>query len=155
MPELTRGSVGLPWIGEWRRGDGSVALKHKVMLGVISAMLGALLPGCTTDKHPSREETTLANAAKDVTIPLEAGKKTNPLPETDEVVSQGQDVFLGSCAQCRGSTPHQYRVTWLRIAGLWISPYAMGSLQALCNAGEAWPLGTFVVGRSVALWRRF
>jgi cytochrome c553 len=26
----------------------------------------------------------------------------NPLPETDEVVSQGQEVFLGSCAQCHG-----------------------------------------------------
>ena len=27
----------------------------------------------------------------------------NPLPETDEVVSQGQEVFLGSCAQCHGA----------------------------------------------------
>src|SRR5271170_4703194 len=26
----------------------------------------------------------------------------NPLPATDEVVSQGQEVFLGSCAQCHG-----------------------------------------------------
>ena len=103
MPELTRESVGLPWIGGWRGDDRSVALKHKLMLGVISAMLGALLPGCTADKHPSQEETTLANAAKDVAIPLEAGKKKNPLPETDEVVSQGQEVFLGSCAQCHGA----------------------------------------------------
>jgi hypothetical protein len=46
------------------------ALKHKLMLGVISAMLGALLQGCAADKHPSQEETNLANAAKDVTIPL-------------------------------------------------------------------------------------
>jgi mono/diheme cytochrome c family protein len=73
------------------------------MLGVMSAMLGALLPGCTADKHPSQGGTDLADAAKDVTIPLEAGKKTNPLPETDEVVSQGQEVFLGSCAQCHGA----------------------------------------------------
>ena len=35
---------------------------------------------------------------KTLSLPLEAGKK-NPLPETDEVVSQGQEVFLGSCAQ--------------------------------------------------------
>ena len=27
----------------------------------------------------------------------------NPLPETEEVVSQGQEVFLGSCAQCHGA----------------------------------------------------
>ena len=89
--------------GQWRGHDRRVALKHKLMLGVTSAMLGALLQGCAADKHPSQEETTLANAAKDVAIPLEAGKKKNPLPDTDEVVSQGQEVFLGSCAQCHGA----------------------------------------------------
>jgi len=73
-------------------------------LGVISAMLGAaLLSSCTADKNPSKEETSLANAAKDVVIPLKAGKMTNPLPETDEVLSQGQQVFLGSCALCHGT----------------------------------------------------
>ena len=95
--------MGLPWIGGWRGGDRGVALKHKLMLGVISAMLGALLQGCTADKNPSQGETNLANAAKDVAIPLEAGKMKNPLPETDEVVSQGQEVFLWSCAQCHGA----------------------------------------------------
>jgi mono/diheme cytochrome c family protein len=111
MPELTRESVGLPWIRRWGRGDRGVArhinwrtaLKHKLMLGVIGAMLGALLQGCSADKQPSQDETSLANAAKDVTIPLEAGRKQNPLPDTDEVVSQGQEVFLGSCAQCHGA----------------------------------------------------
>jgi mono/diheme cytochrome c family protein len=73
------------------------------MLGVIGAMLGALLQGCTADKHPSQDETSVANAAKDVAIPLEAGKKQNPLPASDEIVSQGQEVFLGSCAQCHGA----------------------------------------------------
>ena len=103
MPELMRESVGLTWIGGWGRKDRCVALKEKLMLGVMSAVLGALLQGCTAEKHPSQEETNLANAAKDVAIPLEAGKKRNPLPETDEVVSQGQEVFLGSCAQCHGA----------------------------------------------------
>jgi mono/diheme cytochrome c family protein len=79
-----------------------MTVKHKLMLGVISAMLGALLPGCAAGKPPSEGETSLANAAKDVTIPLEAGKMKNPLPETAEVLSQGQEVFLGSCAQCHG-----------------------------------------------------
>jgi mono/diheme cytochrome c family protein len=77
-------------------------LKHKVIFGVIGAMLGALLPGCSANKQPSREETTLADAAKDVVIPLEAGRKTNPLPDTDEVASQGEEVFEGSCAFCHG-----------------------------------------------------
>ena len=103
MPELVRKSVGLPWICAWGGGDRSVELKHKLMLGVISAMLGALLQGCTAGKPPSEGETSLANAAKDVTIPLEAGKMQNPLPETAEIVSQGQEVFLGSCAQCHGA----------------------------------------------------
>src|SRR6202789_205639 len=103
MTELTREPVGPPWIGGGRGSDCSVVLKHKLMLGVISAMLGALLRGCTADQHPSQGETSLANAAKDVTIPLEAGKMKNPLPETAEVVSQGQEVFLGSCAQCHGA----------------------------------------------------
>src|ERR1700691_253303 len=103
MPELMRESVGLPWIGGWGGNDHRVALKHKLMLGVISAMLGALLQGCAADKQPSKEESGLANAAKDVAIPLEAGKMKNPLPETDEVVSQGEEVFLGSCAQCHGA----------------------------------------------------
>jgi mono/diheme cytochrome c family protein len=103
MSERIRESVGLPWLGEWRQADHSAALKHKLMLGLIGAMLGGLLQGCTAGKGPSQDETSLANAAKDVAIPLEAGKKTNPLPETDEVVSQGQEVFLGSCAQCHGA----------------------------------------------------
>jgi mono/diheme cytochrome c family protein len=103
MPEPIRESVGLRWIGGWARNDRRVPLRHKLMLGEIGAMLGALLQGCTADKHPSKEETNLANAAKDVAIPLEAGKMKNPLPETDAVVSQGQEVFLGSCAQCHGA----------------------------------------------------
>jgi cytochrome c553 len=70
---------------------------------MISAMLGVLLQGCAAGKHPSQGETSLANAAKDVSIPLEAGMMKNPLPQTDEVVSQGQEVFLGSCAQCHGA----------------------------------------------------
>lgn len=102
MPELVAKSGRVPWICERRRAVRNVALRQKLALGAISAVVGALLVGCTADKHPSQSETNLANAAKDVVIPLEAGKKKNPLPETDEVVSQGQGVFLGSCAQCHG-----------------------------------------------------
>ncbi len=76
------------------------------VIGVLCAILGALLSGCTAGKQPSREEIGLANAAKDVVIPLEAGKMKNPLPETDEVVGQGQAVFLGSCALCHGADGH-------------------------------------------------
>ena len=103
MPETKARSVGLPSTGGYNGNLRRFALKPKLMLGVICAMLCALLQGCTADKHPSQEETNLANAAKDVAIPLEAGKKQNPLPDTDEVVSQGQEAFLGSCALCHGA----------------------------------------------------
>jgi mono/diheme cytochrome c family protein len=103
MPELRRDPLALRRVDGWGGNNRRVALKHKLMLGVVSAMLGALLQGCAADKQPSTGETSLANAAKDVAIPLEAGKMKNPLPETDEVVSQGQEVFLGSCAQCHGA----------------------------------------------------
>src|SRR3984957_16586468 len=103
MPELIKQSVGLTPMGRSGGADRSETLHDKLMLGLIIAMLGALLQGCAASKQPSREEASLANAAKDVTIPLEAGKMKNPLPQTDEVVSQGQEVFLGSCAQCHGA----------------------------------------------------
>ena len=103
MPGPMRESVGLPGIGGWSENDCRMALKHKLVLGVIAATLGALLQGCTAGKQPSQEETSVANAAKDVTIPLEAGKMKNPLPDTAEVVSQGRELFLESCAQCRGA----------------------------------------------------
>jgi mono/diheme cytochrome c family protein len=102
MRELTTKCLGWLPIGEWGLSGSRVALKQKVKLGVVSAMLGFLLQGCTADKQPSRAETSLANAAKDVVIPLEAGKMKNPLPETDEVVTQGQQVFVGSCSICHG-----------------------------------------------------
>ncbi len=103
MSERMKQSVALRRIGKWGVNHRRVALKHKLMLGLTSTVLVALLQGCSAGKEPSQGETSLANAAKDVTIPLEAGKMTNPLPETSEVVSQGQEVFLGSCAQCHGA----------------------------------------------------
>ena len=100
MPESMRESVCMPRSRVWGENDRRMALKNKLILGLISTMLGASLTGCTANKQPSQGESDLANAAKDVAIPLEAGKRHNPLPETAEVVSQGQEVFLGSCAQC-------------------------------------------------------
>jgi mono/diheme cytochrome c family protein len=102
MPRFVTESTGLSRIGGYGGGDLSKALKQKLMLGLIAVMLGALLQGCTAAKQPSPEETSLANAAKDVVIPLEAGKKKNPLPESNEVLIQGQQVFAGSCALCHG-----------------------------------------------------
>jgi hypothetical protein len=48
-------------------------------LGLSMSMLVVILGGCTADKRPTKVETTLANMAKDVVIPIEAENKTNPL----------------------------------------------------------------------------
>jgi mono/diheme cytochrome c family protein len=103
MPKLVTKSACRLQSGLVAPTDRNAPLKHSLVLAVITVVLGTLLQGCTADKPPSHEETSLANAAKDVVIPLEAGKRKNPLPETDEVVSQGQEVFLGSCAVCHGA----------------------------------------------------
>ncbi len=68
--------------------------------------LAGLIPGCTAHKQPSRVETTLANMAKDVVIPIEAENLKNPLPWNDEVIRQGQQVYLQSCALCHGTDGH-------------------------------------------------
>ena len=59
--------------------------------------------GCTAHEHPSKVEATLASMVKDVVIPMEAGDKKNPLPDTDEVFNQGRQIFLQSCALCHGA----------------------------------------------------
>src|SRR5690242_6464925 len=82
---------------------GMTLLEHKVSLCVLSTVLSVLPQGCAAGKQPSQGEGDLANAAKDVTIPLEAGKMKNPLPQTAEIVSRGREVFLGSCVQCHGA----------------------------------------------------
>jgi mono/diheme cytochrome c family protein len=73
---------------------------------VFGLSLGCLILACTAHEQPSKVETTLANMAKDVVIPLEAEGKKNPLPDDDEVVKQGQKIFLQSCALCHGQDGH-------------------------------------------------
>jgi mono/diheme cytochrome c family protein len=83
-----------------------VASKLPLTLGVLGAALGTLLLGCTAHQQPSRAETALANMAKDVVIPMQAMQKDNPLPDNDEVINQGRQLFLQSCAICHGADGH-------------------------------------------------
>src|SRR2546428_1682113 len=71
-----------------------------------TGMLAVLIPGCTAKKQPSKLETTLANMAKDVVIPIEAKNLENPLPASDQVIAQGQQVYMQSCALCHGTDGH-------------------------------------------------
>lgn len=72
---------------------------------LLAALAGAVL-GCTAHKQPSKVETALANIAKDVMIPIEAENLKNPLPTSPEVIQQGRDVYMQSCALCHGADGH-------------------------------------------------
>jgi len=70
-------------------------------------VVGALLlTACTATKTPSKMETTLANMAKDVVIPIEAGDVKDPLPTSPQVVEEGRQAYLQSCALCHGTDGH-------------------------------------------------
>jgi mono/diheme cytochrome c family protein len=51
-------------------------------------------------------EAALANMAKDIVIPIETEDLKNPLPNNPQVASQGQQIFLQSCAICHGTDGH-------------------------------------------------
>jgi len=71
--------------------------------GALLGGLVVLLLECTAHKQPSKVETTLANMAKDVVIPIQAQGLKNPLPANDEVVNGGRQMFTQSCALCHGA----------------------------------------------------
>jgi mono/diheme cytochrome c family protein len=71
--------------------------------GVVLTGLAVLMLRCTAHKQPSRVETTLANMAKDVVIPIEAQRLKSPLPANDEAVNRGHELYTQSCALCHGA----------------------------------------------------
>jgi mono/diheme cytochrome c family protein len=66
-------------------------------------MRSSIIVTCTARKSPSKVETALANAAKDIAIPMEAEKRTNPVPVNDAEVEQGRKIYVQSCALCHGA----------------------------------------------------
>ena len=72
------------------KGDCMLLDKHRLTLGLLIVALAAFMLGCTAHAQPSKTETTLANVAKDLVIPVEAEHKKNPVPDTEEVVKQGR-----------------------------------------------------------------
>lgn len=77
-----------------------------VRFSVLLSVFAGLTMACTANKTPSRMETLLANAAKDVAIPIEAQSRKNPLPEDSDIIQQGERVYMQSCAACHGSDGH-------------------------------------------------
>jgi mono/diheme cytochrome c family protein len=72
----------------------------------LMAALSIFLAACTAHEKPSTVETALANMAKDIVIPVETDNLKNPLPDNPQVVSQGREVYLQSCAICHGTDGH-------------------------------------------------
>lgn len=75
---------------------------------MIALALAALFfaAGCSAHGKPSAIETKIANAAKDVLIPIEAERATNPTPDTPQTLAEGRQVFLAHCALCHSSDGH-------------------------------------------------
>lgn len=78
----------------------------RVASGILFAAAVILLPSCTANKKASSLETTLADVAKDVAIPLEADSVGDPIPSSDETIKAGQQIYLQSCALCHGADGH-------------------------------------------------
>ena len=74
-----------------------------VRLSVLSGAVALGLWGCSANKQPSKIEEMLAKMAKDVVIPLEAKNLSNPLPANEEVIHQGQAMYLMACSICHGA----------------------------------------------------
>jgi len=74
--------------------------------GGFLTVLALLFSACTAHEKPSSVETALANMAKDIVIPVETENLKNPLPNNEQVVSQGRQIFLQSCAICHGTDGH-------------------------------------------------
>ena len=75
----------------------------RIWLNVAALTLVVLSSGCSASKKPSKLETALANAAKDVAVPLEAKDIKNPFPATDANIRAGKQIYLQQCALCHGA----------------------------------------------------
>src|SRR5579883_1849351 len=74
--------------------------------GILLGVLIAAAASCSANKRPSKMETMLANAAKDVAIPIQATNLQNPFPANPETIERGQQVYQQSCALCHGADGH-------------------------------------------------
>src|SRR5579884_249493 len=71
---------------------------RQAVRGILLGVLIAAAASCSANKRPSKMETMLANAAKDVAIPIQATDLQNPFPANPETIERGQQVYQQSCA---------------------------------------------------------
>ena len=98
---------------KWKMGriDHAMGPVHKwiirISFGVAVVMVASLsVSGCSAGQKPSRLETALANAAKDVVVPLEAKKVKNPIPATNANIQAGKQIYLQQCSLCHAADRH-------------------------------------------------
>ena len=79
---------------------------ERVIVGALYGAVGVWMVGCTASQKPSKVEEALANAAKDVAIPIRAQDLKNPVPNTTDVIEQGRHIYDQTCSLCHGSDGH-------------------------------------------------
>jgi mono/diheme cytochrome c family protein len=78
----------------------------RIGLSVAVVTLVLFVTGRSASKKPSKLETALANAAKDVVVPLQAKNMKNPFPATDANIQAGKQIYLQQCALCHAADGH-------------------------------------------------
>jgi mono/diheme cytochrome c family protein len=139
----------------------------RFIASAICSAVGICMASCTASKRPSRVERALANAAKDVVIPIEAQNLKNPTPNTTIVIEQGRQIYNQTCALCHGSdghgrtnlglgmyppvmdltSPHVQHWTdaelfWIVENGVRLT--GMPSFQAVISADDTWKLARLI-----------
>ena len=78
----------------------------RIGLSVAVVALVLFVTGRSASKKPSKLETALANAVKDVVVPLQAKNMKNPFPPTDANIQAGKQIYLQQCALCHAADGH-------------------------------------------------
>ncbi len=76
-------------------------VRQNILLPI--AALTISFSGCTANRKPSRVESSLANMAKDVVIPIDAENKKNPLLVSEQTVKEGRELYMQSSSGWSGT----------------------------------------------------
>lgn len=81
-------------------------LRRQIELAAILVCSAFLIANCSAHRKPSTVEQALADAAKDVVIPVEAKNLRNPVDSTPESIQEGSQIYQRSCSLCHSSDGH-------------------------------------------------
>jgi len=84
-------------------------LRALLILIVLAAVVGGLIAytivqhGISARAQPSRVEATMARTMRSLATPASVKSRPNPVPKTDEVLSDAMAHFADHCAVCHGN----------------------------------------------------